>query len=212
MRLFFALRTVSRMRTHRCLCHGARGAALVLLASSALGLAGCGGQRCIEVANQSPAMVSITESALSASLRAGRGVGTAVPQTFAGTSVFTALDLLAPDASTPQTNCVGLNFAGTGPEDVGVTFDCPPGPGSFRLDDLHAMVCDTSCGPISGTLTVRKFALSCGTGACGRLDADVAVSPSPGSAGPAVTGGATLAYSESVLPSSCGGTGWPGGG
>ena len=103
--------------------------------------------------------------------------------------------------------CFEITSSNEGP--WGVFMACPTAQGSAKLEDLHAVFCadgTTSCTPIGGTLTVRAFVRPCGTGACGRVDADVDIPASSDAKPQAVSGHATLSYAESST-SSCGGGG-----
>ena len=88
-----------------------------------------------------------------------------------------------------------------------VNLDAPAKPGHYSLADLHATLCDTVCVPIGGTIDVQSIAMPCGSGACGRVEADVTfeATPAPSNAAPVLTGTAHLHYAESLTQTFCGG-------
>ena len=108
-------------------------------------------------------------------------------------------------ASTPVVT-VALGAFGYGVGDA-LTFDMPRGPGSYRLEDLHATVCDDACAPVAGTLTVNQFVGACGEGACGRFDADLVIprEAGSGSSAPSLSGHAHLVEYQQSIANGCGG-------
>jgi hypothetical protein len=140
----------------------------------------------------------------------GEAVENSTPFSFTAAASVEIADVTG--GATPEGTCIWISTGGgsdaTNSINVGVGFDCVTGPGTYRLEDLHATACnsgsnlvggDQVCGVISGTLTVRAFARPCGdNGACGHLDADLAVSTPPGSA-ITLSGRATLAYDQTML-------------
>jgi hypothetical protein len=88
-----------------------------------------------------------------------------------------------------------------------ISMDCPLGAGSFQLEDLNAVGCESGCSSLVGTLTVRAFKAPCAKGACGRLDAELSATaviatqsndPTVPSHLVALVGQATLYYRESI--------------
>jgi hypothetical protein len=226
------------------------GSAFALAVTAPLAV-GCADTTCMDVANQSSAKLTGTESVAAGAQRfkvdgaptaggAGASLGRAcypdgqcnaglecqanvcvaliesmMPESFSSASIATYLTDLPPGASSgrathwSEPKCIMANIGGSGPEGIELTFmvslDCPSkGPGSYRLEDLNATVCDNAtCSALVGTLAVRAFALPCGEGACGRLDADIEVPVAAPGTGPSIRGSAELSYAETAR--SCGG-------
>jgi len=99
----------------------------------------------------------------------------------------------------PDVRCVAVDTLGA---PVRIGFDCPTAPGMYSLEGLHAIACDTVCGPLFGTLSVTAIRLPCAEGGCGRLEADLDL-PGGSGVGPSVAGTAHLSYSESVYHHAC---------
>ncbi len=129
---------------------------------------------------------------------------------------------------TPFGTCTEIDLSGTSDTGDGIAvvlgFDCVPGPGSYRLEDLHAAACTLTedpngggqnCGPVAGTFVVSAFVRPCDAeGGCGALAADVAFTSAITSAttdAVTVSGRVTLAYSERVLQCHEPVVTWPGG-
>jgi hypothetical protein len=121
------------------------------------------------------------------------------------TDAFQAYATRAVADAAASTPVVTVGF-GYGVADT-LTFDVPRGPGSYRLEDLHATVCDDACAPVAGTLTVNQFVGACGEGACGRFDADLLIprEAGSGSSAPSLSGQAHLVEFQQSIANGCGG-------
>jgi hypothetical protein len=123
------------------------------------------------------------------------------------TSTVTSVETRFGDLGDAQPHaCLNVSVT-THPYVVQFMFDCPSGPGTYRLSDLRAT--SNLGAPFEATLVVRAIALPCGQGACGRLDADLDFPTADAGAGPWISGHAQLAYSEHIAegPQYCGSLG-----
>jgi hypothetical protein len=169
---------------------------------------GCGGPCDTLITSGSShdaALLSSPSTALVDAARAGgesdAEIAWRYPSNLAVTDLDTQLLSKLPADADPSLRCISVSLVGT-PTRLGL--DCPSVPGSYGLDVLHAVACDTVCTALTGTITVRAIAVPCGNGACGRLDADIDLPvPAAASNGPSVSGHATLSYSEQDFKQYC---------
>jgi hypothetical protein len=172
-----------------------------------LAVTGCSGPcNTLQTTGTSDSTLTVTESAnlIGEERDAGEGdawIAAHDPPDQPVTQVFTQFHSPVAPGAAPSMRCLEVETYGA---PITLNFDCPAGPGSYRLEDLHAVACDTVCGSLAGTLTVEALVLPCGQGGCGRLEADLDLpTPTTDPVGPAVTGQAHLSYSESVDRHTC---------
>jgi len=90
-----------------------------------------------------------------------------------------------------------------------LVMDLPTSTGDHTLRELHALLTVPGADDpeaLDGTLTVHEVAAPCGTGACGRLTADLTLAPPSTTAHVGLTGTASLSYGEEVVTDSTGGS------
>ncbi len=150
--------------------------------------------------DDSGAVLRVTESRAAANRRSDAGIDGPRLTIPAATDVRASL----PDHDAPRA-CGGTVTGTTGDVfhrqslTLNVHFDCPSGPGVWTAEALHAEVCDESCSPISGTLTVRTFVPRCPLrGGCGRINAKLDLTTDASAPGPVANGTIDLSYSEQV--------------
>ena len=190
--------------------HRARRPLLVSVVTGFFGVASCSsGKTCptVSVANVGAASLTGAESRTVSSSTGGPLDAAAPPSPpFQVTSVVTALSEYQPDADLSSPRCIEVTYNDT-MVGFSLSFECPPGPGSYPVAQLRGQVCqvDADCGPLTGTMTVRAIALPCPQEgkACGQLDASLEVESVPGGPGPTVSGKAQLTYSETLQEESC---------
>jgi hypothetical protein len=121
-------------------------------------------------------------------------------QTYSVSSVTTVQTVFS-DVADPQQlhDCLEVSIEGN-PYVFQFNFDCPSGPGTYLLSQLHAT--GNLGAPFDGTLVVRAITRPCGQGACGRFDADLDFPMVDAGGGPWISGHAKLSYSERIVEGS----------
>lgn len=159
------------------------------------------------VTNSSTASLVGAESASETSKGQMLDAAGAQPSLFQVSALATDLGGMSPDAEATDPQCVRARYS-DGVAGFSISMACPGGVGTFSLDSLGATVCqiDADCRKLAGTLNVKSFALPCPgeAKACGRLDAEIEITPQPaGTAGPWVSGKGLLTYFETLVPGTC---------
>jgi hypothetical protein len=95
--------------------------------------------------------------------------------------------------------------------EVPIYMKCPPGTGTFSLEDLGATACDESgaCGGLDGTVEVQQFTPPCNDYSCGSVRLTLNLSAVADGGGPYVSGTASVwvTYGGEDRDCSSGGTG-----